>query len=243
LPPPVIRVPAAPVPGTVNGLVRDAVSGLPLVGASVQGPGGRSASTDANGLYQLGGLPTGSTTLTASAPGHVADTQSVTLAAGGGATLNFALAEPVAAGQFRVVLTWSQTPRDLDAHLWAPPGASALPEVDFLTRGSRGAPPFAQLEIDDTTGLGPETITITQTLPGTYQYAVHNFSNDGPLAGSGARVQVYGAGGLLQQFTPPPQGGGRWWTVFTLTGGSIAPVNRIGPIPPLGTACGFCPPG
>ena len=76
------------------------------------------------------------------------------------------------------MLTWGARPRDLDANLWLPGGT----RVSFATRGSTTRFPWAQLGADDQGGFGPETITVTRLLPGTYTYAVHNLSNERALA-------------------------------------------------------------
>jgi hypothetical protein len=67
---------------------------------------------------------------------------------------------------------------------------------------------------------------------------VHNYSNrssaagDGDAAGrmalanSGARVQLFGSTGLLAEFTVP-NAEGTLWTVFTLDGETITPVNSM----------------
>lgn len=103
--------------------------------------------------------------------------------------------------------------------------------------GSDAAPPWANLDVDDTDSFGPETITITQQAEGTHIYAVHNFSDalttpDGDpvarmaLANSGAHVVVYDASGPIAEFTVPNQEG-TLWTVFTLNDGVITPVNLM----------------
>jgi hypothetical protein len=118
------------------------------------------------------------------------------------------------------------------------PGAG-FTEVYFANRGSATSPPFATLDIDDVSGFGPETITIERLLPGQYTYAVHNFSNEAPLSGSGAQVQVLSPTGVVATFNVPA-GSGRWWTVLTLDGttGAITPVNTITNSPPLPSAVG-----
>jgi hypothetical protein len=71
-------------------------------------------------------------------------------------------------------------------------------------------------------------------VPGRYTYAVHQFSTDGTLAQSGARVQVLRGSGILHTFTVPA-GSGRWWTVFTIDGqtGAVTPVDRLGDAAPV----------
>jgi uncharacterized protein YfaP (DUF2135 family) len=61
---------------------------------------------------------------------------------------------------------------DLDSHLFVPNGD----HVYFVDRGSLTAAPYAALDVDDITGFGPEVVTITRLYPGTYRYAVFNYS-------------------------------------------------------------------
>ncbi len=214
---------ATTVGGGVEGLVRNASNGQAISGATVSG-GGRTAATDASGRYQLTGLAAGSTQVTASATGFISDTATVTVPTSGNATQEFALSQSLAVGQTRIVLTWGATPRDLDSHLFVPGGA----EIYYGSRGIQTASPFAALDVDDTNGSGPETITIARLSAGTYTYSVYNYSNEAAISASGARVQVYRGDGVIQSFTVPG-GTGRWWNVFTMDGttGAISPVNRI----------------
>ena len=186
--------------------------------------GGRTTSSDASGHYLLSGLPTGGTQITASATGFIADTATVSIPATGNANQVFALSQTLAVGQTRIVLTWGSTPRDLDSHLFTPGGA----EVYFGSRGSQAGSPYAALDVDDTDGSGPETITITRLSAGTYAYSVYNYSNEAALSASGARVQVYQGDSSVGSYTVPG-GSGRWWNVFTMDGstGVITPVNHI----------------
>src|SRR5690554_2550470 len=113
----------------------------------------------------------------AAASGFTTSTQTVAVPANGTATLNFVLSPTLPAGQFRIVLTCGAQPSDLDSHLWVPiNGGTSFSEVDYITEGSLTSSPFAQSDVDDITGFGPETTTITQVLPGTYTFGVCNFS-------------------------------------------------------------------
>ena len=89
------------------------------------------------------------------------------------------------------------------------------------------------------TRIDADTFRIERLLPGQYTYAVHNFSNEALLSGSGAQVQVLSPTGVVATFSVPA-GSGRWWTVFNLDGttGAITPVNTIGSSPPLPSAIG-----
>jgi uncharacterized protein YfaP (DUF2135 family) len=139
------------------------------------------------------------------------------------------------------VLTWGDEPDDLDAHLWLPMETPF--HVFFARRGNLTACPFAALDTDALFGFGPETITIKQRVEGTYPYAVHQFiSTDGPLATSGARVEVFDSSGLIATVNVPTDGTGEWWNVLTIDGatGAITEINQIGddPRPSLDTGVG-----
>jgi uncharacterized protein YfaP (DUF2135 family) len=210
----------------VAGLVRNAVTGQAVSGATVSA-GGLTTTTDSAGRYQLLGLNPGAVQVSASAPGFITDTATVTIPSSGTANQTFALSQALAAGQLRIVLTWGSSPRDLDAHLFVPAAAGAT-EIYYGARGNATAAPFAVLDVDDRDGLGPETITISRLSPGVSTYSVHNYSGESPISTSGARVQVIQGNSVVQNFTVPA-GSGTWWNVFTIDGatGVITPINRL----------------
>ncbi|MBA3444343.1 MAG: hypothetical protein H0T58_05760 [Gemmatimonadales bacterium] len=133
------------------------------------------------------------------------------------------------------MLQWGATPSDLDAHLTGPTETESRFHVYFGVRGSLDAAPFAALDRDDTDSFGPETITVSRMVEGTYRFSVHDFvnrgaSSDSPsdaLALSSATVTVYLASGESQVFGVPEGQPGTLWTVFTLSGGTITPVNTM----------------
>ncbi len=129
-----------------------------------------------------------------------------------------ALAEIPPAGSIRIVLTWGQSPNDLDSHLTGPLGSSARFHVYYANRSGGDA----TLDHDDTNSFGPETITITDPEDGMYRYSVHNFSDQSSTGGQGiaaspTRVQVYNEQGLLKSYTAPAAGNGNTWRVFETT--------------------------
>ena len=69
---------------------------------------------------------------------------------------------------FRIVLEWGENPSDLDSHLWTPTGA----HIYYVTRGSLNSAPFVNLDVDDVTSYGPETVTIRTLEAGTYTYVL-----------------------------------------------------------------------
>ncbi len=182
------------------------------------------ATTGAGGTYALADVPAGAQIIDFTATGFTALDETVTIVDGVATTQNTALSPQLAAGDLRIVLTWGASPSDLDSYLWVPSGSP----VYYSDPGSLSAAPFAQLDADDTTGFGPETITISQLGSGTYSFGVRALGG-GSFVPAETTVRVYGSTGLLQEFTPP-SGTGSWWRVFQMDGatGTITSVNTVG---------------
>ena len=84
---------------------------------------------------------------------------------------------------------------------------------------------MAQLDVDDTTGYGPETITIND-IDGSYTYRVHKYSSDGSLITSGAIVKVYMSPDSQPMVIQVPSNvSGEWWDVFRIENGNIVDIN------------------
>ncbi len=145
---------------------------------------------------------------------------------------------PPAVGSFRVVLTWGESPSDLDSHLTGPISGEDRFHVYYSDDAYEGH----NLDVDDTSSFGPETITIVPAgVNGMYRYSVHNYSVPGTgggesLAASGAEVRLYDANGLIRAYAVPPATGANGgldadtWRVFELTiNGSTVAVS--GPEP------------
>lgn len=77
--------------GNISGRVTDAVTGLPLTGATVSASGIVAAATASDGSYILNGVPAGLVVVNASKNGYTSQSQSIDLVAGTTVTLNFAL--------------------------------------------------------------------------------------------------------------------------------------------------------
>lgn len=125
----------------------------------------------------------------------------------------------------RVVLTWGEAPADLDSHL-------AFTGNHIYFAHQRGDE--ANLDVDDTTSYGPETITLDRKHFGIgYVYAVHDYSHinvpgSHALADSGAKVFVYVGESLVRTYYVPMQQAGNLWTVFRLNGdGEFEDINTL----------------
>lgn len=227
-------------PAPAGGLITDAFSGSPVVGVDVAlrsginartGPVLASTTTDVDGVYGFADLAAGYYTAELSAAGYA--TSWFTLRVIGGqanADQNAGIAPP--GGDVRIVLTWDETPFDLDAHLTGPAVGGGRFHVYFANQTyAPGGTVYADLDLDDLVSYGPETVTIYERSDGVYRYSVHDYSNRAStsstaLAQSGAQAQVYQGGSLTRTFNVP-SGGGTLWTVFELDGATIVPVNEM----------------
>ncbi len=121
----------------------------------------------------------------------------------------------ITASGMQVVLTWGSTPNDLDSHLKTDVNNDGYWEyhVYYSDKDYYGA----NLDVDDTSSYGPETVTITQFEDGTYRYYVYNYSGGGSevLSNSGACVKVYLDSSNVPAYTfYVPQGYGLYWHIF-----------------------------
>lgn len=250
-----VTVPAIPLTATgVSGgaaqlTIRDAATGQPLAvpvtltvvdgialtSAAVDTLGGRTVAVPAGGVGTVASLAN-TVTIRARAAGYADALTYVAPEAGRTVPVSVALVSSVgAAGTVKIVLTWGAEPRDLDSYLLGPTGDGGQFLVYYASRGSCASNPFACLDVDDTDGFGPETITISRQFPGTYTYSVNRYSGIGTIATSGARVDVYVDGRLAQTFTPPPTSQADW-TVFQLSGGRITPAPAAASVAPFALA-------
>jgi hypothetical protein len=115
----------------------------------------------------------------------------------------------------------------LDLHLSIEFGGTSS-EVSFRAKGSTRSAPWAELDHDDTAGMGFETIRIAKWLPATYRCRVHNFSAEAPIAASGATLTFHWGEQQLE-FVCPSTGTGLWWDVFSYVPGEdkLAIFNQI----------------
>ena len=231
---PIPLVPDNNTVGGIAGVVRNARTGQGIAGATVSrisfsDPTPRTVTSGANGAYLFDNVPPGTYQLSASATGFQTTTRTGVAVGQGNVTGGQDLVlSPTGTNDIRIVLTWGTSPNDLDSHLTGPNADATRFHVYYAATGDLIAAPFAKLDIDDVTGSGPETITITQFNSGNYRYSIHDFSNrssnsSAALGQSGAKVQVYSPTALLYTFFVPAQPG-TLWTVFEMTGSIANPV-------------------
>lgn len=227
--------------GTMTGTVTNAQNAQPIAGAVVT-VGGRTATTNASGVYSIPNAPAGSVTVTTTATGFTTRTDTVTVTAGGSTSFSMSLipASFLTTG-VAVVLNWGAEPRDLDSHLVGPTQTAGTRFHCYYA--SSNPVPYVRLDVDDTSGFGPETITIGQVsgafVPGTYNYYVHQYAGTGDFSSSAAIVTVFSLGAQVAQFRASAATGtmSRYWSVCTMTisaagAVTIAPVQQFVTTPP-----------
>ncbi|MCB2208635.1 MAG: choice-of-anchor J domain-containing protein [Bacteroidetes bacterium] len=257
---------------TLYGQVTDALTGDPIPDALVT-VAGISDYSDAEGNYSITGIPAGTLnanftatpttgpaplavqftdlssegtqTVTASHEGYVTYTNSqVVIPDGGSLELAISLSPTLATGQMRFVLTWGESPSDLDSHLKTPSIEGNTYHVFYSQQGSADSPPYAILDIDDITSYGPETTTIYNLFTGEYHYYIYNYSGNPEITTSGAVVQIFNDNGLLHNLQIPTVGEGRYWDICTVNGatGAVNIINTITSIEPGDKSFDLMPP-
>ena len=123
----------------------------------------------------------------------------------------------------RAFLSWGENPSDLDTHFAGDGVQIYFNNKDFTQswqKGSLSSQPYILLDTDDTTGFGPEMLTIVKGVSsGTYYFCVHNFSGQvsGGIEDSEAVVQ-YITDQTSRRFDVPTSNPNNYnvWRVFKL---------------------------
>lgn len=223
-----------------EGTVTDASNGDPISGASVyvHGYSAISDTTGADGTYSIGNAPAGERVyLKATASGYEPGTL-IKTGTSGSTTENANISLlPVGFGDNKIViiLTWASAPADLDSHLYV--GDTGQTLIDHTAKGDNDgtldSSPFAGLDVDDTDGKGPETITIRYNSEqtdynGTYRYYIHDYNETNTLKDSQAVVTVYINGEYVNSFDVPTSGTENFWHVFDFNkSGELSITNQL----------------
>ncbi|ARP40485.1 Polymer-forming cytoskeletal [Vibrio syngnathi] len=223
---------------TVTGTVLDAETGSPVAGADVTLTDNVGHSyeteTDQSGNYSVSGPVVDQGTVTIEQDGSI--TNSFIVAAGeetnSGVT---AISEVLEETDMRIVVTWGESPRDMDNHLWLYDTESGS-ELDHIyyrdMNHDLGGGNVVQQDVDDTNGGGPETITIPNYQDADMHYSVHNYTSrswdvDGV---EDVQVQVFVGDTLVETFSPDlsENPSGDHWHVFDIVNGVIVPSQDVG---------------
>ena len=207
---------AVGVKGSLQVTVLDATNNKPIASANVATSDSKTtATTDAAGRASITFSAVDSY-LEASAVGYVGDRQQLLADK---AELVLLLSPELKPEETRIILSWGDTPKDLDGHLYVQPTGGKNFHVYYLAKKS----PVAVMDYDSKTGFGPETISLPKLVPGRYAYRVANFSDcitsfepqQARLSkDSGARVRLF-IGNIQRELRVPVGLNGRVWSVFT----------------------------
>lgn len=180
---------------SVGGQIINAQTGSGVSGAELEiKPAGSGetiqAESTAGGRYTTT-LPQGSYTVTITCPGFVQESFEVDIRKAI-SNQNFTISPQMAEGEIRIVLEWGASPRDLDSHLNGSTDNGERVRVDYThkTQNGQDGQILAQLDVDDTSGYGPETTTIYDP-NGVYEFYVVDFTRSGTMSSSGATVKIY----------------------------------------------------
>lgn len=204
----------------ITGCVADAtgqrVAGARVSSDGVDYSGTSTATADSAGNFTIALRRSSVATLVAQSGTRLSNTVRFSGSAND-STLSPCLTLGQAGAGLTMKLTWGARPSDLDSHLYTPSGA----QVYFSSRGSLAGAPFANLDVDDTSSYGPEVVTISRLMVGTYTYFVRNYSgySSGPIAAASARVELSIPGRAVELVTPPATGelsSTNYWVLFAL---------------------------
>ena len=237
------------VVSTVQGTVKNALNGDGISGATVklrpgwdnrngelahngENEGEAIATSDQNGKYVLR-VKEGGYTAEVSKEGYVTGYVNVVCTQLKDDGQDAVLTPILTDDEYRVVLTWSENPNDLDSHLSGPLSTGGRYHVFYSSRSAYdNGQNIATLDRDDTSSYGPETITLKKNQDGVYKYSVQDYSNkysnsSTVLSMSGAKVELYCGNTLIQKYNVPINTVGTVWNVFEIEGNDIRVLNTM----------------
>ena len=233
--------------GNVSGRFIDALTGNNISGVTYELRSGWNNTTgdvilsaSSEGTYNFDILA-GNYTVLAKAEGYISNSINITITGTAciqaDVTLSPEESEIVDTNNnLRFVLTWGETPSDLDSHLFGPTTTGeGIFHTYYSNKDYYNSEMIANLDLDDVTSYGPETTTIYKiNSSGKYSFYVHDFSNKNSssstnMSTSGAKVVIYNGNTLYATFNVPVNVGGTVWHVFDYDAqtGVITPVNTM----------------
>lgn len=137
-------------------------------------------------------------------------------------------------GEVRVVLSWGESPSDLDSHLICTDSNGDVQHLAYFNRTiyDSGNDKYYTLDVDDTYQYGPETVTFywNNSMFEEYEYYIYNYSGGitgDELSFSGAYITIYSSGNDAITLNVPINEMGRRWNVFSIVDGQILIENTI----------------
>lgn len=190
-----------------------------------------TSSTNEHGFYEVSAeeLPVGFYTMEMIKSGFVTGYKNIIVSPIDILAQNGVLSPVTSENTYRVVLTWGANPRDLDSHVVGNLSNDDSFHVYFSHKSQYdGDLEVCNLDVDDTSGYGPETITLIPNMSNPYYYYIYKYSGTGSIDTSGAQVKLYQGDTLIETFNAPDnQGSERYWNVFAIVNGEIVVENSI----------------
>ena len=224
--------------GTSSGTIHNALTGGTVEGVSLTVRKGwnnlstgdvvSTIVTDENGCYSVT-LPIGNYTLYAEKPGFVAVSFNIVVQTVATNNQNASITPIISGDKFRVVLTWGLDPRDLDSHMEGTLSNGGKFHVFYGSKSAfDGEVEVCNLDVDDVTSYGPETITLNATNSTPYYYYIHRFAGSGSIATSSAKIMLYQGENLVATFNVPTDlGSDDYWNVFAISNGELVIKNTM----------------
>lgn len=226
----------------VYGVVSDAATGKVLKNATLKFRKGnakkgtvyKSCKSNSSGAYKIN-LPKGTYTAAICKPGYITTYIVITVVKSTSSTKNNAgtcsISKKMPSGNWRIVLTWGKTPNDLDSHLVGNYKGMLLHTYYASRNAYGGSTLITNLDVDDVSSYGPETVTLKKVSGGHFKYYVHNYTDKGlssskGLANSKARVVVYKGNRQVATYKVPKKSGTKWY-VFEIKNGKLIRHNSM----------------
>ena len=213
----------------------DATTGAPVLGAKVKLYAGyntfgeviEEVATDNYGKASIDLEESGTYTAQVSKDGYITEDFEVYIMSNLQQTqVTFNISPTISGGGIRFVLSWGGSPSDLDSYLvgTASDGSYVNVNYEHMTATNASGAKVAELDVDDTSAYGPETITVYD-VSGSYEFYVDDFTNSGMISSSGATVKIY-IGSSLYTTVTIPAGIRDQWHVCTVNNGEVTVTNR-----------------
>eukprot|EP00928_Gymnodinium_smaydae_P007356 TRINITY_DN12653_c0_g3_i2.p1 TRINITY_DN12653_c0_g3~~TRINITY_DN12653_c0_g3_i2.p1 ORF type:complete len:1803 (-),score=176.54 TRINITY_DN12653_c0_g3_i2:449-5857(-) len=204
--------------------VRDAVVTISKGDLAVQ------ASTNHRGEFRVEGVPAGDVEVKAEVERYITGTKRLMVERSvlSGEAADLTISPVLPPDGWRIVLRWNERPRDLDSHIYFGERQSCHGYYSrkrvTCSNGVR-----ATLDVDDTNGVGPETVTLSKVSGSCHRqrgeckivFKVHNYSRRPGFQQSDAVVKLYNGDREMGEFRVKAGDGtvhGDWWSVVSIDG-------------------------
>ena len=187
-----------------------------------------TTSTNSNGYYAVE-YEAGFYTIEFSKEGFIPTYKNIFIGLGLTNSQDATISPAETEGTYRIVLTWGENPRDVDSHVYGKFTNGSAFHVYYINKSEYyNGTEICNLDVDDTTSYGPETITLKPTVNGVYYYYLHRYAGEGYLSTSNAQINVYSGNTLVRTFNvPADKGNSDYWNVFAIKNNSIIVNNTI----------------